>query len=448
MISRTDEAKPSLPDSLDANLDGRGALFGHPPGLTVLFLTQTWAEFSYFGLQAMLIYYMTQQLAMPQAQASLIYGAYGATAFFSPFFGGLIADNVLGKTRSVIMGGVMMMLGHFAMAFEFMLFPGLALVALGNGLFIPPLAVQVGRLYADGDARRDQAFSAYYMGINLGAFLAPLVCGSLGEIYGWHWGFAAAGVGMFIGLAIYMTNRRLIPRDEAPTRRAHTERTPLSQRDRQALLMLLGVMCVVILFRIAYEQSGNTIALWVEERTDRVLGIGEGHWEIPATWFQSINPLLIITLTPFLMSYWRRRRERGHVPNLLHRMALGCSISGLASILMIFAALAFRVEGPVNAIWVVGYFVLLTVGELLVLPVGLALFVNLSPAQVASTMMGAWYIAKFLGSLAAGAVGTLWLEIPAEWFFAIGAATTFLASMLLFLMGLRQPTASQGAGSS
>jgi POT family proton-dependent oligopeptide transporter len=397
----------------------------------VLFLTQTWAEFSYFGLQAMLVYYMTQQLELPQAQASMIYGTYGACAFFSPFFGGIISDRWLGRTRSVVLGGLMMMFGHFAMAFESLLFPALALVALGNGLFIPPLAVQVARLYKDGDARRDQAFSAYYMGINLGGFTAPLLCGWLGETYGWHWGFALAGVGMLVGLVVYLGFRSHVPPEEPRAAAAAAQRTPLSATDRKSIMTLLGVMAVVVLFRIAYEQSGNTIALWVSDRTDRSLG----GWLIPATWFQSINPLIIILLTPFLMAHWRRRKEAGHEPNLFRRMALGCALAGLASIVMIAAAYAYNANGVVSALWVVGYFVLLTLGELLVLPIGLSLFGNLSPVQIASMMMGAWYIAKFIGSLAAGFIGTLWLTIPAELFFAIGAVSTFLAALILFWMG-------------
>ena len=412
-----------------------GGLFGHPPGLTVLFLTQTWAEFSYFGLLAMLVYYMTQQLHLPQAQASIIFGVYGASAFFSPFFGGIIADRWLGRTRSVIIGGTMMMLGHFAMAFEPLLFPALALVALGNGLFIPPLAVQVGGLYQDGDARRDQAFSAYYMGINLGGFTAPLLCGWLGETYGWHWGFATAGVGMLVGLIIYLGFRKTLPPEMPRVQSEKRERTPLTKAERGAVLTLLGVMAVVVLFRVAYEQSGNTIALWVRDRTDRSLG----GWEIPATWFQSINPFLIILLTPVLMSYWRKRREAGNEPNLFRRMALGCVLTGLASIVMIGAAFAYKAAGaPVSAWWVIGYFVLLTLGELLVIPIGLALFGTLSPVQIAAMMMGAWYIAKFLGSLSAGFIGTLWEAIPAETFFAIGAGSTLLAAVILFFMGGRQ----------
>ena len=197
-------------------------VFGHPPGLTVLFLTQMWAEFSFFGLQALLVYYMTKHLGFSQSKSSLIYGIYGAAAFFSPFFGGLIADRWLGRTVSVIAGGTMMMLGHFAMAFEALLFPALALVALGNGLFIPPLATQVGSLYADNDPRKAYAYSAYYMGINLGGLLAPLVCGTLGELYGWHWGFAAAGIGMAIGLVVYVTYLRLLPPEPARARRDET----------------------------------------------------------------------------------------------------------------------------------------------------------------------------------------------------------------------------------
>jgi POT family proton-dependent oligopeptide transporter len=218
----------------------------------------------------------------------------------------------------------------------------------------------------------------------------------------------------------------------------------LSPVDRKAVLSLLGIMGIVVLFRIAYEQSGNTIALWVHDRTDRTLHFGDVAWEMPATWFQSINPLLIITLTPFLMLYWRRRREQGRALNLFRRMAIGCALAGVACLVMVAAAYAYRAEGAVSALWVIGYFILLTMGELLVLPVGLSLFANLSPLAIASTMMGAWYIAKFLGSLAAGVIGTLWTVIPAETFFSIGAGATFLACGLLLLMARGQSQPANG----
>ena len=406
-------------------------LFGHPPGLTVLFTTQMWAEFSFFGLQAMLVYYMTKELGFSQARSSLIYGAYGAAAFFSPFFGGMIADQWLGRTKSVVIGCTMMMFGHFAMAFEGLLFPALALVALGNGLFLPPLAIQVGSLYADGDPRKAYAYSAYYMGINLGGLLAPLVCGTLGELYGWHWGFAAAGVGMAIGLAIYLSFLRLLPAE--PKRAAiegeQTEKAAPVIRRHVTILVLMVAM--VVLFRIGYEQSGNVIALWVSDFTDRSLFGGT----IPATWFQSINPLLIIVETPLLIRFWRRRKAKETTAHLLKRMAIGCVIATTAMLLMVLAAL---VSGPggarVSSLWVVGYFVLLTLGELYVIPVGLTLIESLAPVRFASMAMGAWYIAKFLGSLLAGFMGAYWLVIPPSTFFALGMASTALAAACLYVM--------------
>jgi POT family proton-dependent oligopeptide transporter len=394
-----------------------------------------WAEFSFFGLQALLVYYMTKQLGFPQAKSSLIYGAYGAAAFFSPFFGGLIADRWLGRTASVIIGGAMMMFGHFAMAFEAMLFPELVLVALGNGLFIPPLAIQVGSLYADDDPRKAYAYSAYYMGINLGGLLAPLVCGTLGELYGWHWGFAAAGVGMAVGLAIYCSSLRLLPPEPNRTLLAAEAQPDAAPVIREHVAILLLMVAMVVLFRIAYEQSGNVIALWVSDFTDRSLDLFGTRQTIPATWFQSINPLLIIIGTPILIRIWRRGKRKESTAHLLRRMAIGCVIAGAAMLTMVLAALASGPEGArVSSLWVFAYFVLLTLGELYVIPVGLTLIESLAPVRFASMTMGAWYIAKFLGSLLAGVMGAYWLRIPAAAFFSLGLTTTLLASLGLFAM--------------
>ncbi|MBY8829450.1 peptide MFS transporter [Hephaestia mangrovi] len=433
--------------SLAPEAGSRRTLFGHPPGLTILFLTQMWAEFSYYGLQALLVYYMTERLGFSQMRSSLIYGTYGAAAFFTPFFGGIIADRWLGRTRSVVIGGAMMMAGHFAMAFEPLLFPALALVALGNGLFIPPLAVQVGSLYADDDPRQAQAFSAYYMGINLGGLLAPLVCGTLGEEFGWHWGFAAAGIGMGVGLMVYLRYLRLLPGDP-PVARRGAEAGPLpalTAEDWRHLRLLVAMIAAIVLFRIAYEQSGNVIALWVAHQTDRHIG---GGLEIPATWFQSINPLLIILLTPVVIRWWRRR-DRGSSPAVLFaRMSLGCLIAALAMVVMVAAGAVNAATGkPVGPGWVVGYFVLLTVGELYAIPVGLSLIGKLSPKRIAAMLMGSWYIAKFLGSLLAGVMGAYWGVLPATGFFGLGAASVFAAAIVLLLMS-RAEAARDQAGAS
>ncbi len=413
-------------------------LLGHPPGLTVLFTTQMWAEFSFFGLQALLVYYMTKQLDFPQSKSSLIYGAYGAAAFFSPFFGGLIADRWLGRTASVIIGGAMMMFGHFAMAFEALLFPALALVALGNGLFIPPLAIQVGSLYADDDPRKAYAYSAYYMGINLGGFLAPLVCGTLGELYGWHWGFTAAGVGMAIGLTIYCSFLRLLPPEPNRTLLAAEAQPDAMPVIREHVAILLLMVTMVVLFRVGYEQSGNVIALWVSDFTDRSFGLFGIHRIIPATWFQSINPLLIIIGTPILIRMWRRAKREETTAHLLRRMAIGCVIAAAAMLTMVLAAVDSGPEGAkVSSLWVLAYFVLLTLGELFVIPVGLTLIESLAPVRFASMAMGGWYIAKFLGSLLAGFMGAYWLVIPPAAFFTLGMITTLIAAAGLYTMARR-----------
>ncbi len=423
-----------------------GRFLGHPPGLAVLFLTQMWAEFSYFGLQALLVYYMTEQLGFSQGKSSLIYGAYGAAAFFSPFFGGIVADRWLGRTRSVVLGGVLMMLGHFAMAFPPLLFPALALVAIGNGLFIPPLAVQVGALYADDDPRKAHAFSAYYMGINLGGFLAPLACGTLGEFFGWHWGFTLAGAGMLAGLCIYLGFSRALPREIPRSERVRgAGGWTFSAPERRDLGLIAALVGIVVLFRIGYEQSGNVIALWVAHQTDRTVVLPGLRFTIPATWFQSINPLLIIALTPVLIQAWRGLERRRGSANLFFRMSWGCVVASLAMLVMVAAAAVYAARGaPVGAGWVTAYFVLLTIGELMVIPVGLTLVSELAPASAAAMAMGGWYLAKFMGSLLSGIMGAYWGVIPATVFFGMGAASVLLAAAALYALGRFRPVFVRG----
>ena len=415
----------------------RGDLFGHPRGLTVLFLTETWAQFSYFGMQAMLVYYMIKQLHFSQPAASALYGGYAAFAYLTPLLGGIIADRWLGQGRSVILGSLLMALGHFALAFEPGFFPGLFLVGLGNGFFLPSTTTQVGYLYAEGDSRRDRAYSLYYVGVNIGGFLAPLACGTIGELYGWHYGFALAGVGMLVGLAIYLTNRGSLP-PEAQGRKDRTAaKAPLDAQDRRAVRNLLVIAAVVVLFRIAYEQSGNTIALWADARTDRMLHLPQGRFLIPATWFQSINPLLIFTFTPVITWWWGRQAKTGKEPAPLVKMALGATLGGLAFLLMVGTALDATAHGSASWLWLVGFFALLTAGELYILPVGLSVFSQLAPARVASAMIGVWYLAKFAGGLGSGWLGAYFQAMPPAGFFLIGAGFAFLAAAALAIAQVR-----------
>ena len=240
--------------------------FGQPRGLTILFLTEMWEIFSYYGMRALLVYYMTKQLLIGQEKASFIYGTYTAMAYFTPIFGGVIADRWLGKRRAVIIGGSIMAAGHFMMTFEPLFYLALATIALGNGLFLPSLPSQIDDLYRPDDPRRGWAYNVYYVGINIGGFLAPLVCGTLGEFYGWHWGFGAAGVGMLAGLVIYIFGGRYLP-DQAPAWREDRAAGVHRRRDhRSTFILLFAIGLAVTVFRGAYEQIGNTVALWARCR--------------------------------------------------------------------------------------------------------------------------------------------------------------------------------------
>ena len=398
--------------------------FGQPRGLTVLFLTQMWEQFSYYGMRALLVYYMTKQLMMGQEKASFIYGLYTATAYFTPIVGGMIADRWLGKRRAVLIGGSVMALGHFMMAFEQMFFFALATIALGNGLFLPSLPGQIGDLYRAGDPRRGWAFNVYYVGINIGGFLAPLVCGTLGEVYGWHYGFGAAGIGMVAGLSIYIAGGRYLP-PELP--RAQVQRAVVRWSDhRRVFMVLLAVGLAVTVFRGAYEQVGNTVALWADSGVDRVVGT----MTIPGTWFQSLNPLLVMLMTPALLAYWHRRSQAGREHSALQKMAIGALI--VAGSYALLAAVS-AVSGPAQAswLWLALFFVIFTLGELFILPTGLGLFARLAPHGVGATTVAAWFFAIFTGSLLAGAVGTLWSRLDQPAFFTVLAVIATASAGLL-----------------
>jgi len=403
--------------------------FGQPRGLTILFLTEMWEKFSYFGMRALLVYYMTKSLLMGQAQASLIYGLYTAFVYFTPIIGGYVSDRWLGRRRAVILGGSIMAIGHFAMAFEPLFFVALGCIAVGNGLFLPSLPSQIGSLYRPTDPRRHRAYNVYYVGVNLGAFLAPLVCGTLGETLGWHWGFGAAGVGMLAGLAVYILGGRYLPTDP-PRAQVRAEAVRVPGELRRLLPLLAGIGLCVVVFRGAYEQVGNTVALWADQGVDRTV---TGALLVPMTWFQSLNPLLVFALTPLLLVWWSRRSAHGREASPLIKMASGAL--GVASAFFMLAIVA-AVSGstPASWLWLVVFFVLLTAGELYILPVGLGLFARLAPAGMAATTIAAWFLAAFAGNLLAGALGAFWSSMAPAAFFAMMGGVGVTAAGLLALM--------------
>ncbi len=401
--------------------------FGQPIGLTVLFLTEMWEKFSFFGMRALLVYYMTKELLIVQDQASLIYGFYTAFVYFTPIVGGIISDRWLGRRRSVIIGGSVMAAGHFMMMFEPLFYGALACIALGNGLFLPSLPSQIGSLYQPDDPRRVRSYNIYYVGVNLGGFLAPLVCGTLGEIYGWHYGFGAAGVGMLTGLAIYILGKRHLPAD--PARATITARQSSERGGKLRLFVLLAAIgCAVVIFRAAYEQTGNTVALWADAGVNRAIGTS---FVIPMTWFQSLNPLLVFALTPPLLAWWSAQAARGREPLPLVKMAFGAA--GVAGSYLLIAMVTGLTGAGAAAswLWLVAFFVLLTAGELFILPVGLGLFARLAPAGMAATTIAAWFLAAFAGNLVAGALGTFWSQSSPTRFFTLMAAVAGVAALAL-----------------
>ncbi|MBS0361865.1 MAG: peptide MFS transporter [Proteobacteria bacterium] len=394
-----------------------------------------WECFSYYGMRALLVYYMIGQLGFSQQKASLIYGGYTALIFLTPMFGGVLSDRWLGRRTSVILGGGAMAAGHFMMAFQSLFYPALLTIALGAGLFVPSLPSQIGELYDADDPRRAGSYNVYYVGVNTGGFIAPLVCGALGETLGWHWGFGAAGIGMVAGLIVYVLGGRWLPADRPARERA--EAAPAVADATPPWLLLLATGLAVVLFRSAYEQLGNTVAVWAAHGLDRnVLGR-----QFPMTWFQAENPLFIILLTPVVLAFWRAyAMQRRELPALF-RMAIGAWLVGVAYLGLGLVAQAYPAGGA-SWLWLVLAIGIITLGELWILPVGLGLFGRLAPAGLAATMIAAWYLAGFAGNLLSGTLGALLTNLGAPAFFALAGGVAGVAGLALF--GLDRWTARRG----
>jgi POT family proton-dependent oligopeptide transporter len=428
-------------------------LFGHPKGLTILFATEMWERFSYYGMRALLVLYMTKYLFQPeradtvigfaalrdalqsvfgpldiQPLASLVYGFYTGFVYLTPVLGGLLADRVLGQRRTVVIGAVLMAIGHFLMAFEPLFLFALTFLILGNGAFKPNISTQVGALYAPGDPRRDRAFSIFYVGINLGALLAPLISGTLGEEVGWHYGFTAAGVGMTLGLAIYLYASRTLPPDTLTRRTAAGETQRFGREEWRAVFALLVLSLPVTLFWATYEQMGNTIALWADDYTDRTINLVFWSGRIPTTWFQSFNPFMICAFTPFIVALWAWQARRGAEPSTVAKMAHGCFYNA-AAYMILFAAALYAGPSKASWLWLFGYFVVITIGELYLSPTALSLVSKVAPAHCLSMMMGVWLATSFYGSFLAGYLGSFWSSMAKSDFFLMLAIIAAVAGV-------------------
>jgi POT family proton-dependent oligopeptide transporter len=407
-------------------------LLNHPPGLYVLFFTEMWERFSYYGMRSLLVYYMIKHLQITQEDSSRIYGLDTGFVYFTPLFGGMLADRLLGQRKTVVLGAVLMAIGHFLMAFRSLFFPALLFLILGNGAFKPNISTQVGALYAAGDHRRDRAFSLFYMGINLGAFFSPLVCGTLGEKVGFHWGFGAAGVGMVIGLLVYLRGQKHLPPDLVMQKRSARTRSsePMTRGDWMKIGAIFVMMALAIVFWSVYEQQGNTMALWADANTDRVL-LG---WEMPASWFQSFNPLMIFVLVPMLNLFWGWQDRRGREPSSVAKMGIGCLLLGAAFLVLIPPARELATTPRASLWWLTACTFVLTLGEVYLSPIGLSLVTKVAPARIVSMMMGVWFLSSFFGNYLSGYLGTFWEKMPREDFFLLMFSLSFAAGLGFFAL--------------
>ena len=458
-------------------------LLGHPAGLFLLFLVEMWERFSYYGMRGLLVLYLVQSAhpapdpsgfvnpgrGWSRGDASLLYGWYTGLAYLTPIVGGWLADRLLGTHRSMVVGGLLIALGHLVLAASgigslastdagmsvFVL--GLALIVIGTGQFKPCVSVMVGQLYGPDDARRDASFTIFYMGINLGAFLSAFVCGTLGERVGWHWGFGSAAVGMLAGLALYLACRRRLLGDigRPPANRTSlaapcavgavavgaaavfailyhagalaTVATTLTSRaavlgltavaiawavrfvtrlephERGPTATIFVFMLFNAVFWLAFEQAGSSLNLFTDLRTNRMLF----GFEVPTTWFQSVNAGLIFLLAPVFAGLWSWLGRRGRDPSQAVKIALGLGFLALGYVFMVWAG-RIAVDPAVKAsmILVLATYFWHTVGELCLSPTGLSYVTKAAPARYVSLLMGVWFISTFLANLGGGLIAS------------------------------------------
>src|SRR5919107_659124 len=440
-------------------------LGGHPRGLSTLFFTEMWERFSYYGLRPLLVLFMSAALldggfGFTRGQASAIVGIYAASVYLASLPGGWVADRLLGLRRAIMTGAVLISLGHISIGLSAFahgkvpFFLGLILIVLGTGLLKPNISAIVGDLYPEGGARRDAGFSIFYMGINTGAFLGQLVTGFLGESVGWHWGFGAAGVGMLLGLIVFaLAATGIITIDPEVVGRHLVNITlamvviffafvlfagGLTTDEKKRIAVVFVLFLFAIVFWGAFEQAPTSLNLFARDFTDRTFG----GWEMPATWFQSINSFFVITLAPVFAGIWLALGRRNRDLSSPGKFSIGLAFAGVGFLLMIFAANRVVSGGGsvlVSPWWLVGSYFFQTVGELCLSPVGLSSMTKLSPRKYVGQMMGIWFTASALGNLIGGLVGGHVDPEKLEQMPQLFTATTiylFVAAGILALMAI------------
>jgi len=431
------------------------AFFGHPAGLGWLSFCELWERFSYYGMQALLVLYLTNYLFLPQnigqvagidvlrglieratgprspqQLASAVFGLYAGLVYLTPLFGGLLADRLLGRTKTVVIGASLMAVGHFLMAFEVSFLPALACLLVGVGCFKGNIAAQVGDLYAPADKRRASAFQIFVLAVQIAVILAPIVCGTLGEKVAWHWGFGAAGVGMLIGLGVYLAGRRWLPPETArgASARAAGPRAAMTRAEQARLALLIALIPVLMLSIVGNLQFANAYPLWSQKYMDLLLF----GWQVPVTWLQAVDAIVSTATMVGSIAFWRWWSTRRREPDELVKMALGTFVAALAPALLVIASgLIESSHEKVSFAWTLGYTIINDLGFANVLPVGLALYSRAAPKSLEGLVIGVYYLHLFIGNTFVGWLAGFLETMPGRDFWGLHAALVASAGVLL-----------------
>jgi POT family proton-dependent oligopeptide transporter len=391
-------------------------IFGHPVGLFILFFTEMWERFSYYGMRAILVLYLVQAttdanpgLGWSNGEALALYGWYTMLVYVASIPGGWIADKFIGQKKSVLYGGILLVAGHSILAVEqlWAFYTGLGLIVAGVGMLKPNISTMVGGLYRQGDIRRDKGFTIFYIGINVGAFLSALIVGYVGEVYGWHYGFGLAGIGMALGLLQYLFGQKYLKHVGNFLGSSENQldkdamNKPLTKIEKDRVIVLFISFLLVIVFWGAFEQAGGLMNIYAKEKTNRML-MG---WEIPASWFQSLNAMFIIFLGTSVAAYWANKKLKGKVATSLYKMIIGLIIMGTGFFFMSAASAQFESQGSSAMYWLVLAYLFHTVGELCISPVALSYITKLAPLKYGSLMMGIYFAMTGFGNKLAGLLG-------------------------------------------
>lgn len=404
---------------------------GHPKGLYLLFFVEMWERFSFYGMRALIVLYMLQTLLYSTQKAGNIYGLYTGLVYLTPLIGGYLADRYIGQRRCISIGAILMSCGLFLLAFgpKCLFLLSLFLMVIANGFFKSNISSVLGILYNEHNEKKDSAFTIFYMGINLGALLSPIICGTLAVKFGYEYGFAAAGGGMLIGLACYklFENNLLGDCGISPVTKLESDNEEEhNENQTNKFITLIVLMLFTIPFWVCFEQAGSSLTLFAQNQTDRSFF----GYEIPTVYFQSLNPLFIIVLAPLMSSFWMFMRDKFKEPTSVEKFVISLFLITFAYIILAFAGFLSETS-MVSPMWLVcGYFIM-TVAELCLSPIGLSLVSKLAPRKFLSITMGCWFLTSFLGNSIAGYLGGKYDTLTPVELFSILAVLSFIAGVVL-----------------